>query len=103
MTAHRRIAALVGAAPLLLTVWAAWPAAAQGAQDGAAAPAKSSTIVSSTTAESPAGVTSERGEAVSSEDSVLDDRASTALPLVAGGAAGVLITGGAAFTLRRRR
>lgn len=102
MTAQRRTAALVTAAPLLLTLWAAWPAAAHGTPEGAA-PAKSSTIVTSTPAESPADVTSGRGEAVSSEDSVIGDRASTALPLVAGGAAGVLITGGAAFTLRRRR
>ncbi|MER5224421.1 hypothetical protein [Streptomyces flaveus] len=102
MTTHRRIAALVGVAPLLLTVWAACPAAAQGAPEGAT-PAKSSTIVTTTPAESPVSVINGRGESVSSEDSVVDDRASTALPLVAGGAAGLLITGGAAYTLRRRR
>ncbi|GGL02082.1 hypothetical protein [Streptomyces flaveus] len=102
MTAHRRIAALVGVAPLLLTVWAACPATAQGAPEGAT-PAKSSTIVTTTPAESPVSVINGHGESVSSEDSVIDDRASTALPLMAGGAAGLLITGGAAYTLRRRR
>ncbi|WP_328773348.1 hypothetical protein [Streptomyces sp. NBC_00286] len=102
MTAHRRIAALVGVAPLLLTVWAACPAIAQGAPEGAT-PGKSSTIITSTSAESPISVTSGHGESVSSEESLVEDRASTALPLVAGGAAGVLITAGAASTLRRRR
>jgi len=42
------------------------------------------------------------GETVSSPGSGEDDRA-PALPLIAGGAAGLLITAGAAFTLRRRR
>ncbi|MFI1479742.1 lytic polysaccharide monooxygenase [Streptomyces sp. NPDC020747] len=47
-------------------------------------------------------VTDADGQAVSSPDSD-DDSQALALPLVAGGAAGLLITAGAAFTLRRRR
>ncbi|MFI1206572.1 lytic polysaccharide monooxygenase [Streptomyces sp. NPDC020802] len=47
-------------------------------------------------------VTSAPGEAVSSPTSGNGSQA-LALPLIAGGAAGLLITAGAAFTLRRRR
>ena len=47
-------------------------------------------------------VTSAAGEAVSSPSADNDSQA-LALPLIAGGAAGLLITAGAAFTLRRRR
>jgi hypothetical protein len=47
-------------------------------------------------------VTDAPGQAVSSPNSG-DDSQALALPLVAGGAAGLLITAGAAFTLRRRR
>jgi predicted carbohydrate-binding protein with CBM5 and CBM33 domain len=66
------------------------------------APSKSPADVASTSAQptrTPAGVP---GEAVSSPASGKGDRA-PALPLIAGGAAGLLITAGAAYTLRRRR
>ncbi|NGO06868.1 lytic polysaccharide monooxygenase [Streptomyces sp. HC44] len=72
--------------------------------DDAGVPGTSSTDITSAPAKSPADdVTSAPGDAVSSDSSADDDRTNTALPLVAGGAAGLLITAGAAFTLRRRR
>ncbi|WP_151475667.1 lytic polysaccharide monooxygenase [Streptomyces albicerus] len=48
-------------------------------------------------------VTNAPGEAVSSANSGDDGSQALALPLIAGGTAGLLITAGAAFTLRRRR
>jgi chitin-binding protein len=74
---------------------------AQDRADATSTPTKSSTNVTGTPAgDSPSDVTSAPGEAVASDSS---DDGSTALPLVAGGAAGLLITAGAAFTLRRHR
>ncbi|MFJ2262199.1 lytic polysaccharide monooxygenase [Streptomyces sp. NPDC087844] len=68
----------------------------------APSPSKSPTDVTSAPPQPSETVTSDPGEAVSSATSDEDDRA-PALPLVAGGAAGLLITAGAAYTLRRRR
>ncbi|MCX4238026.1 lytic polysaccharide monooxygenase [Streptomyces ortus] len=67
----------------------------------APSPSKSPADVTGTPPQPSETVTSDPGEAVSSATSG-DDRA-PALPLVAGGAAGLLITAGAAYTLRRRR
>jgi len=69
----------------------------------AATPTPSGSPAEATSAPEPSvTVTDAAGEAVSSPNSG-DDSQSLALPLVAGGAAGLLITAGAAFTLRRRR
>lgn len=65
-------------------------------------PSASPADVTSAPVEPSVAVTDAAGEAVSSPDSG-DDNQALALPLVAGGAAGLLITAGAAFTLRRRR
>ncbi|MFI6273917.1 lytic polysaccharide monooxygenase [Streptomyces sp. NPDC050988] len=65
-------------------------------------PAESPAEATSAPVEPSVTVTDAPGEAVSSPDSD-DDSQALALPLVAGGAAGLLITAGAAFTLRRRR
>ncbi|MGP4045765.1 lytic polysaccharide monooxygenase auxiliary activity family 9 protein [Streptomyces sp. 2A115] len=68
-----------------------------------APPSKSPADVTGTPVEpSDDDVTSAPGEAVSSASSD-DGRSALALPLIAGGTAGLLITAGAAFTLRRRR
>ncbi|MDQ0772610.1 putative carbohydrate-binding protein with CBM5 and CBM33 domain [Streptomyces aurantiacus] len=66
------------------------------------ASSKSPADVASTSAQPSRTPTGAPGEAVSSPASDKDDRA-PALPLIAGGAAGLLITAGAAYTLRRRR
>ncbi|MFF3483186.1 lytic polysaccharide monooxygenase [Streptomyces sp. NPDC002701] len=63
-------------------------------------PSKSASGVASTPVRPTQTLTSTPGETVSSPTE--GDRA-PALPLIAGGAAGLLITAGAAFTLRRRR
>ncbi|MCZ4510701.1 lytic polysaccharide monooxygenase [Streptomyces sp. ActVer] len=65
-------------------------------------PSESPAEATSAPVEPSVTVTDAAGEAVSSPDSD-DDSQALALPLVAGGAAGLLITAGAAFTLRRRR
>ncbi|MEW2567930.1 lytic polysaccharide monooxygenase [Streptomyces sp. NPDC047070] len=81
---------------------AASPTKSAAAETSAApSPSKSPTSVASAPPQPSETVTSDSGEAVSSATSG-DDRA-PALPLVAGGAAGLLITAGAAYTLRRRR
>jgi chitin-binding protein len=67
-----------------------------------AAPSKSPADAASKPVEPTQTLTSAPGEAVSSSTSDKDNQA-PALPLMAGGAAGLLITACAAFTLRRRR
>ncbi|MFD0305894.1 lytic polysaccharide monooxygenase [Streptomyces sp. NPDC127119] len=81
---------------------AASPTKSAAAETSAApSPSKSPAGATSAPPQPSETVTSDPGEAVSSATSG-DDRA-PALPLVAGGAAGLLITAGAAYTLRRRR
>ncbi|MFD6286307.1 lytic polysaccharide monooxygenase [Streptomyces sp. NPDC060205] len=78
------------------------PTKSAAAQTSAApSPSKSPADVTSAPPQPSETVTSDPGEAVSSATS--DDDRAPALPLVAGGAAGLLITAGAAYTLRRRR
>ncbi|MFS8197759.1 lytic polysaccharide monooxygenase [Streptomyces sp. CWNU-52B] len=88
---------------------AATPTRSAGSRTGtAAAPSKSPSSasapsdVTSPAARASRTVTDAPGETVSSPTTGKDDR-TPALPLVAGGAAGLLITAGAAYTLRRRR
>ncbi|MFH8463288.1 lytic polysaccharide monooxygenase [Streptomyces sp. NPDC017991] len=79
------------------------PTKSAAAETSAApSPSKSPADVAGAPPQPSETVTSDPGEAVSSATSDEDDRA-PALPLVAGGAAGLLITAGAAYTLRRRR
>jgi chitin-binding protein len=66
------------------------------------APSKSPADVAGAPVEPSDDVTDAPGEAVSSASSG-DGSSALALPLIAGGTAGLLITAGAAFTLRRRR
>ncbi|MEV0222787.1 lytic polysaccharide monooxygenase [Streptomyces sp. NPDC050704] len=69
---------------------------------GTPTPAESPAEVTGTPVRPSDDVTSAPGQAVSSPSSD-DGSQALALPLIAGGAAGLLITAGAAFTLRRRR
>ncbi|MEU9186974.1 lytic polysaccharide monooxygenase [Streptomyces sp. NPDC048484] len=78
------------------------PPTKSAASKTTAAPSKSPDDVASKPVEPTQTLTSAPGEAVSSSTADKDNRA-PALPLIAGGAAGLLITAGAAFTLRRRR
>ncbi|MEV7144056.1 lytic polysaccharide monooxygenase [Streptomyces tauricus] len=81
---------------------AASPTKSAAGSGTAPSPSKSAADVSGAPPQPSETVTGDSGEAVSSATSAKDDRA-PALPLVAGGAAGLLITAGAAYTLRRRR